>query len=189
MDNPILIDLPYSFETDRLTLRGPLPGDGSRLRDAIIESQAELKPWMPWAIDIQSEVEQEVWARERQLKFLAREDLLFILLLKGTDTIVGASGLHRIDWTVPKFEIGYWVRTSFAGQGYISEAVLGLTSLAFDTLGAQRVEIRCDVNNVRSAAVAQRIGYTLEGIFRNDARDHFGELRDTNIFARVREGG
>ena len=36
---------------------------------------------------------------------------------------LGSSGLHRIDWDVPKFEIGYWCRTSLARRGYITEAV------------------------------------------------------------------
>ncbi|HEY1408140.1 MAG TPA: GNAT family protein [Promineifilum sp.] len=187
MADPILRDFPYSFETERLTIRGPLPGDARGLRQAVIESQNELVPWMPWAVDIMTEQQYEVRVREGQIKFLAREDLWMMLLLKGSDTFVGGSGLHRIDWSVPKFEIGYWVRTKFAGQGYITEAVNGITRLAFETLNAERVEIRCDVKNVRSAAVAKRAGYVLEGTFRHDARDHYDTLRDTYVFARTRD--
>ncbi|CUS01993.2 Acetyltransferase, GNAT family [Candidatus Promineifilum breve] len=189
MDKPILFDFPYSFDTERLTLRGPLPDDAIPLREAVLESQEELKPWMPWAMNVLTEEEYRVRVREGQLKFLAREDLWMMLLLRGTDTVVGGSGLHRMDWNVPKFEIGYWVRSRFAGQGYITEAVNGLTAFAFDTLRANRVEIRCDVKNTRSAAVARRAGYTLEGTFHNDARDHFDQLRDTYIFAKIREEG
>jgi RimJ/RimL family protein N-acetyltransferase len=187
MDNPILLDFPYSFETERLLIRGPLPGDAKRLRDAVVESQPELTPWMPWAVDIMSEEQYEIRVRNGRLKFLAREDLWMMLLLKDTDTIIGGSGLHRIDWSVPKFEIGYWVRTRFAGQGYITEAVNAITAFAFDVLKARRVEIRCDVKNERSAAVARRAGYSLEGTFHHDARDHFDSLRDTYIFARIKE--
>jgi RimJ/RimL family protein N-acetyltransferase len=101
---------------------------------------------------------------------------------------VGGSGLHRIDWSVPRFEIGYWVRTPFAGQGYISEAVRGITTFAFDTLGARRVEIHCDDRNTRSATVASRTGFALEGVLRNQRRNHLsGELRNTMIFAQVRD--
>jgi ribosomal-protein-serine acetyltransferase len=111
-----------------------------------------------------------------------------MLTLKENGMMIGGSGLHRIDWSIPKFEIGYWARTSHAGQGYITEAVNGITRFAFETLGAQRVEIRCDVKNERSAAVARRAGFALEGTLRQDARDHIsGGLRDTHIFAQVRE--
>lgn len=185
MEKPILIDFPYGFETERLTIRGPLPGDGRGVREAVLESQEALKPWMPWAMEVLSEENYEIRVREGQLKFLAREDLWMMLLLKGTNTYIGGSGLHRIDWRVPKFEIGYWVRSNYAGQGYITEAVNGITDFAFNTLGARRVEIRCDVKNTRSSAVARRAGYTLEGTFHHDARDHFEQLRDTYIFARV----
>ena len=187
MDNPILLDFPYSFETERLIIRGPLPEDAEPLHEAVLESQAQLAPWMPWAVVVPTVEWYRVRVREGRLKFLAREDLWMMLTLKDSGLIIGGSGLHRIDWSVPKFEIGYWARSSHAGQGYITEAVNAITRFAFDQLRAERVEIRCDVKNVRSAAVARRAGYALEGTFRRDARDHnSGELRDTYIFARVR---
>jgi RimJ/RimL family protein N-acetyltransferase len=74
------------------------------------------------------------------------------------------------DWEVPKFEIGYWARTSQTGHGYITEAVNGVVRLAIDTLGANRLEIRCDTKNDRSAAVAKRVGFVLEGTLRCDTR-------------------
>ncbi len=120
MNNPILMDFPYSFETDRLTISGPLPGDGKELHAAVFESLDELRPWMPWAMNMLNEKQYEARVREGRLKFLSREDLWLMLLLKGTKTIIGTSGLHRINWDVPRFEIGYWVRTSYAGKGYIS---------------------------------------------------------------------
>lgn len=184
---PILLDFPYSFETERLTIRGPLPGDGPRMRAAVHESQAALEPWMPWAVKIDSEEQYEVRLREGRLRYLSREDLWMILLLKGTNTIIGSSGLHRIDWSVPRFEIGYWVRTTYEGQGYITEAVGGITRLAFETLRAQRVEIRCDARNERSAAVARRAGYKLEATLHDHERHHVtGDLRDTLVFAMLR---
>lgn len=186
MDNPILLDFPYSIETERLIVRGSLPGDGAPLHQAVVESQAELKPWMPWAVNIMSAEAYEVRVREGQLRFLKREDLWMLLTLKDGGTIIGGSGLHRIDWAVPKFEIGYWVRTAYSGQGYVTEAVRGITDFAFNTLKARRVEIRCDSKNLPSAAVARRAGYELEATLRQEARDHYtGELRDTLIFCKL----
>ncbi|MCL4264275.1 MAG: GNAT family N-acetyltransferase [Anaerolineae bacterium] len=183
---PILREFPYSFDTERLTIRGPLPGDGVRVRTAVLESQAELKEWMPWAIDIPSEEEYEVRVRQGQLRFLGREDLWMMLLLKNTDIIIGGSGLHRINWSVPRFEIGYWVRTPYGGQGYITEAVAGITEFAFQQLGANRVEIRCDAENVRSAAIPQRLGFIHEATLVNESRHHLTSvLRDTMIFAKT----
>mgnify|MGYP001044443986 CR=1 FL=1 len=186
MTAPILRDFPFQFETERLLIRGPLPGDGQPVRDAVIESQPELKQWLPWAVDIPSATEYEVIVRQGQLKFLAREDMWLLLFLKESGRFVGGSGLHRPNWAVPSFEIGYWVRTSLVGRGYITEAVNGITRFAFDTLAARRVEIQCDSRNVRSAAVARRCGYDLEGPLRQDGRHHLdNSLRDTLIFAKI----
>lgn len=184
---PILREFPYSFETERLTIRGPLPGDGVELHTAVTESQAELKPWLPWAVNLPDAEWYKARVREGQLEFLARKDLWLMLLLKGTHTIVGGSGLHRMNWDVPRFEIGYWVRTSYTRQGYITEAVAGITEFAFDQLGARRVEIRCDARNERSLAVARRLGFDHEGTLRCEDRHHLThELRDTLIFSQVR---
>ncbi len=95
--------------------------------------------------------------------------------------------MHRIDWDVPRFEIGYWVRTSLQGQGYITEAVNGISKFAFEQLKAERMEIRCDARNERSAAVARRAGYTLEAKLRRESRAPDGSLRDTLIFALLRD--
>ena len=110
-----------------------------------------------------------------------------MLLLKESDTIIGSSGLHRIDWSVPKFEIGYWLCTSHSGKGYMTEAVNGISAFAFEQLGAKRVEIRCDILNERSAAVARRTGFLHEGTLKAEARHHLtNELRDTMIFAKTK---
>jgi RimJ/RimL family protein N-acetyltransferase len=136
--NPLLIDLPEQIETERLIVRPPRFGDGPAVNAAIRESIAELRPWMPWAQTEPTIEETEANLRNAVAKFAAREDLRLQLHLKD-GTFVGSSGLHRIDWTVPKFEIGYWVSTPFAGKGYVSEAVAAFARLAFETLRAARV--------------------------------------------------
>ena len=185
--NPLLLDLPDEFESERLTLRVPRAGDGAEENAAVRESTAELLPWMPWALNIPGVEESEARCRRVWADFLARKDIGLHLYLKDTHTLVGGSGLHRMDWDVPKFEIGYWVRTRFAGQGYITEAVIAITRFAFDVLNANRVEIRMDDLNEKSWRVAERAGYRLEAVLRNDQRALSGRLRDTRIYAKIRQ--
>jgi RimJ/RimL family protein N-acetyltransferase len=183
--DPILLEVPYSFETERLLIRGPLPGDGKAIHKAVIESEEELRPWMPWAMEIMDQSSYEILVRKGQMRYLAREDFWLFIFLKESNTLIGTGGLHRIDWSVPRFEIGYWVRTSYSGHGYITEAVNGITDLAFNLLGAKRVEIHCDKLNERSAAVARRAGFEHEATLHNHRRDHLSKtLRDTLIFVK-----
>jgi RimJ/RimL family protein N-acetyltransferase len=100
--------------------------------------------------------------------------------------LVGGTGLHRVDWALRRFEIGYWRKTGYAGQGLLTEAVRAVARLAFDVLDARRVEIRMDDNNAPSWRLAERAGFTLEAILRFDAATPQGEPRSTRIYARVR---
>lgn len=187
MSDPILRDFPYSIETERLLIRGPLPGDGKMVRTTVLESQNELKQWLPWAVDIPDDEQYEINVRKGHIRFLNREDLWLMVLLKDTGVIIGGSGLHRIEWDVPKFEIGYWLGTAYTGHGYMTEAVEAISDFAFEVLGAMRVEIRVDSNNHKSIAIPKRLGFALEGTLRNEVRHHLtNECRDTLIFAKIR---
>jgi RimJ/RimL family protein N-acetyltransferase len=186
MKNPILKDFPQEFFTERLCIRMPQPGDGEVVFQAIQASRDELRKWLPFAQKDQTLEEVEVNIREAHINFLKRKDLRLLIFHRETDKFIGSSGLHEIDWEVPKFEIGYWIDSRESGNGYITEAVQGITDFAFIELGAKRIEIQCDTKNAKSRAVPERLGFTLEGIHHNDSLEVDGEkLRDTCIYAKV----
>jgi ribosomal-protein-serine acetyltransferase len=184
------LQIPERIETARLVLRTPRPGDGSALHEAVAVSLAELQPWMPWAHGESGVEASEATACRLAAQFATREDLTYFIFGRdekgGEALLLGAAGLHRIDWALPRFEIGYWRRSGFGGVGIIDEAVRAVTRLAFDTLGARRVEIRMDARNARSVRVAERADFTFEGLLRQDALDVNGAPRDTRMYARVR---
>jgi ribosomal-protein-serine acetyltransferase len=62
-----------------------------------------------------------------------------------------------------------------------------LTDYAFTELAAQRIEIRCDERNIRSAAIPQRLGFVQEGRLRNYDLAPDGTLRNMLIFSLVPE--
>ena len=183
--NPLLLEFPESFDTERLTIRAPRPGDGAELNAAIRDSHAELKPWMPWAQTLPPPEDSEANIREAVAQFIARTDLRLLLFLKGTGTMVGSSGLHRINWTVPSFEIGYWMRTPYCGRGLMTEAVGAITAFARDQLGARRVEIRMADTNLASWRVAERAGFGLEATLHHDRRLLDGSLSHTRVYAKI----
>ncbi len=180
---PILRDLPDELTGERVLIRPLRPGDGAAIFDAVEESRAEIGPWLPWVAKTLAASDSEEAVRRSMARWALREDLMVGIWDRATGRYLGGSGLHRMDWAVPSFEIGYWLRTSAWGQGYVTEAVQVLCRFAFETLGANRVEILCDAKNVRSAAVPKRLGFTQEALLRNECRDGAGNLRDTLIFA------
>src|SRR5258706_11385396 len=116
IEKPILLDFPDTFETERLIIRAPRAGDGKAVNDAVRESYEHLKPWMPWAQTIPAVEETEDFLRRSAAHWIVREDLGLLLFRKSDGLYVGGSGLHRIDWSVPAFETGYWVRKSLERQ-------------------------------------------------------------------------
>ena len=176
-------DVPAEVVTARLLLRPPRAGDGAMINAAIKESFAELNAWMPWAKELPSVADCEAWSVESARQFADREELPMLMLENASGALLGATGLHRIDWDVPSFEVGYWCRTSSVGHGFVTEAVYALARTAFETLGANRFEARMDDRNVRSYRVAERLGMQLEGVLRRDSRATDGTLRDTRVYS------
>ena len=181
--SPILRELPEELPGERVALRPYRPGDGAQVWEAIQESLPELRPWMPWAHDHIPPTETEEVIRRFAAQWVLRQHLIVGIWHRETGRFLGSTGLHVIDWEIPWFELGYWVRTSEERKGYVTEAGRLLMRFAFETLGANRLEVRCDTRNERSIAVARRLGFTLEGTRRCDSRTPAGELRDTLIFS------
>jgi ribosomal-protein-serine acetyltransferase len=178
----ILRDVPEKIVGERIVIRPFQPDDAQAIFEAIYESRDHLYPWLPFATPDYNLQEAQVFARRAQARWILREDMPVGIWRREDGRYLGGTGLHRIDWSVPHFEIGYWLRRSEEGNGYMTEAVTLLCKMCFETLGANRVEIRCDAQNARSAAVPRRLGFVQEAILRNDTRDHTGKLRDTFIF-------
>jgi RimJ/RimL family protein N-acetyltransferase len=171
VDDPLLFDVPAELVTSRLILRPPRAGDGPAINRAIVESFAELHQWVPWA---------------RTLPTIDDSERLPLMMFRATDgEYIGGSGFPRLDWTVPRFEIGYWCRTSCVGHGYVAEAVAAETRLAFESFNARRVELRIDERNARSRRVAERLGFELEARLRRDSLGPDGSVRNTLVYSLI----
>jgi len=185
MQSPILIDLPEELTSERTLVRPYRAGDGLAMFEAVDESRDHILPWMPWGPGHQSPEDSEKLVRTVRAKWELREDLGVGIFERETGRFLGGSGLHRIDWDLRSFEIGYWIRKSATGRGHVTDAVRLLSKLAFETLQANRVLIRCAAANEKSAAVAQRAGFFYEGRLRNGSKDARGVLHDTLMFSLI----
>lgn len=184
--NPLLLDFPSELRGERILLRPFRDEDSLALWTAVEGSREHLKRWMPWVNDHNSQDFSREYIRKMQAKWILREDLLMGIFGLADNRLLGASGLHRIDWSVPAMEIGYWLHPESEGQGYTTEAVRLLVDFAIDHLCAERLEIRCDSKNVRSAAVPARLGFAQEATLRCSRRNTDNSLGDSHVFALMR---
>src|SRR5262245_23035718 len=151
--------LPSELPTPRLLLRSWRKSDAPSLKVALDTNLAHLQEWLPWAMSEPSPIDVleerlDLFARQ----FEAGEQWLFAIWSRNGDALLGGAGLHpRIG--EDGLEIGYWLKATATGQGFMTEAADALTRLALQQPGIDRVQIRCDPENRPSAGVPRRLGY------------------------------
>jgi RimJ/RimL family protein N-acetyltransferase len=177
--------LPDELHGARVTLRPYVEADAPALWAAVDESRESLGEWMPWVKAYAAPADALATVRRLRARWLLREDLVVGIFDRQSGRLLGGSGLHRIDWTIRRFEIGYWLRTTAVRHGFATETVQVLTRFAFDHLAANRVEIRMDVRNTRSRVIPVRLGFTFEGCMRRAMPDPSGQPGDIDVFAVV----
>ncbi len=185
--SPLLIPVPEVLDGLRVRLRVRESDDAPALWEAIEESREELERWLMWVGSVRSLDDARENVMRNRAKWLLRERLDWGIFERGTGRLVGDIDLHRIDWSARAFEMGYWLRTSAYGQGYMREAVRIVTQLAFETLSANRVELRIDTRNEHSRRLAEALRYTLEGTLRRNRLSPAGTVADTHVFALIPE--
>jgi len=128
---------------------------------AVEESRDHLRPHMPWADESRQDL--VAFLVEAVGQWGRRGDHGYAIVDATDDTYLGGCGLHdRVGPGVR--EIGYWLRAGATGRGLATAAARALTEAALAIEDVTRVEIHCDEANVRSAAVARRLGYRLDRI-------------------------
>jgi RimJ/RimL family protein N-acetyltransferase len=176
----------YRIVTPQLVIRCYNPADAPLLADSVTESLEHLLPWMPWAASEPEELEVKV---ERLRQFRARfdlgQDFIYGIFNPQENRLIGGTGLHtRIG--AEALEIGYWINKNYINHGYATETSAALTKVAFEIHQVKRVEIHCSVENVRSAAVPRKLGYTHEATLRKRSFAH-GQLSDSMVWTLFAE--
>ena len=139
---------------------------------AVRESLPELKPWLPWATDTYGHADALDYI-SRSVKSWAEGTEFNYAIFTSVGDLIGSIGLMtRVG--PGALEIGYWMRTPWAGRGHMTAAVRVLTRVALTLDGIERVVIRHDVDNGASAAVAAKAGFAETG---RDGRDAIREWR------------
>jgi RimJ/RimL family protein N-acetyltransferase len=112
----------------------------------------------------------------------------FAIVDDSSGEFLGMAALVRLDRAAREGEIGYIVAPAARGRGVAVRALQLLTDWAFGELALERVELRIDVENEASLRVAERAGFTREGVLRSL---HFkqGARADVAVFSRLGTDG
>lgn len=158
--------------------------DAPALYEAARESVAEVYPWLPWCHAGYTSDDARTWIQSQIESFSNRREYSF-LIEEDTGRFRGGCGLNQISDAHRLANLGYWVRTSAAGQGITPQAVRLLVEWAFANTSLERLEIVVAVGNLRSQRVAEKAGALREGVLRSRLHVH-GQPHDAVMYSLIR---
>jgi RimJ/RimL family protein N-acetyltransferase len=145
-----------------VTLRPWQAGDVDALIDAI-DGDPEITAWLELIPQPYGEREARAWISAAASMWRDGTASTFAVVADGR--VVGGCGVNWIDREQGVGDVGYWARSDARGSGYVTRAVLIAARWAFDQ-GCERLQLRADTENEASLRVAERAGFTREGVQR-----------------------
>lgn len=155
----------FSHQIDADLLLRPFEEKDAPVMFGLIEAdRGHLDPWLRWSGRVKTEADTLALIRRFLEKYEAADGFHAGLWLKGE--LAGGLVCHFINRESSKTEIGYWLGARFVGQGLATRACRAVIDDLFTNEGLHRIEIQCATDNLPSRAVAERLGFRLEGIKR-----------------------
>lgn len=149
---------PAFLSSDRLALCTAEQSDVAFLQEAVSDSRI----WRAVGRNTPYNLEQE---REFFDAVFCDQSTIHLLITVGDDP-VGVVAFEGIDEEVGTAEINYWIIPSQWGNGYATEAVERLVQYGFDQLNLHKVVARVSAFNDASARVLEKLGFSREGVQR-----------------------
>jgi len=142
-----------------------------------------LRPWFPWTEFTTQEKDTEKFIDDQDK--LYRDKKAVQVVLEYETNIIGMVDYHEIDLSNEVGRIGYWLGEEFNGKGFMTSAVKEMVSMGFDDFALNRIEIQCAIENVKSRAIPERLGFVQEGILRSAEKVH-GRYLDHAVYGLLK---
>ena len=178
----------YRIETERLVVRCWALDDAPRMRALLDESAEFLRPWIPFmTYEPRTLWETTEWLRGIRGDFDRDINYRYPIFSKDEETLIGETGLYTRAGPGAR-EIGYLLGKSSAGKGYGVEAAAAMTRVGFEVSGVDRIEIICAPENIPSAVIPEKLGYTHEATLPRRYTDCDGVVRDSMLWTLYAAG-
>lgn len=154
----------FALETERLLLRTFRHED----LDGFLayRNDPEVARYQSWEIPYSREQAVAFLAEMRQIEPGAPGQWYQLAIeLKATGALIGDCAFGRLKEDARQAEIGYSLARTYQGEGYASEAIHRLLDYLFGELELHRVRAICDVNNLASIRLLERVGMRREAHF------------------------
>ena len=160
-------------------IRLPNLYDAEEIFRLVEKNRLRLREWLPW-LDSTKTVEDTRSFISESLILHAKGNSIQNVII-ADNQIVGLVDVSWINRENKSADIGYWIDIDAGGKGILTCAVAELIEIAFGAMGAHRIQIRAATGNLKSCAVATRLGMRLEGTIK-DAEWLYDHFVDHNIY-------
>jgi ribosomal-protein-serine acetyltransferase len=130
----------------------------------VLANRDYLGIWLEWGHTIQT-LEQAQAFIKRGITRYAEDGLPWVGIWLE-NRMVGGILFFPVDTRAKSTMIGYWLGGDVAGRGLMSKAVRAMLGFVFDDLELNRLELQAHVDNHKSRVLAERLGFTFEGVLR-----------------------
>jgi RimJ/RimL family protein N-acetyltransferase len=143
-----------------VTLRLP------REEDAPVIFEACQDPEIPRWTNVPSPyTEDDAWSFVRGVPRGEGPEMSLVIADADDDSLIGAIGLRQPAPGVG--DVGYWLAAPARGRGLTTRALRLLCAWGFEELALARIQLHTLPGNVASERVAERAGFTREGLLRS----------------------
>ena len=170
-----------TLRADGLTLRPWRESDADAVHTACQDPAIVRWTTLPFpyerqhASDFVGPLSANAWAHKTAANFA---------VVEADGTLVGSFGLVRMNPPQSVAEVGYWVAPAARRRGVARRAATAVTQWALHDVGFARVELLASAENAGSRRVAERIGFTQEGVLRSAAAGR-GTREDLVLYSRI----
>ncbi len=159
--------------TDRFELRPFQKRDAEPLYEAVTASLPELAKFLPWANSSYGRMDSTRFTRDSIRAF--KEQRAYDFAIRTRDDPrrhIGNVSIWFVSRGFRSGEVGYWVRTDESRTGIATEVAARMVQIGFEELNMHRIILRIAVGNQPSERVAEKLGFTREGILREELEVH-----------------
>jgi ribosomal-protein-serine acetyltransferase len=173
-----------TFLIDERTVLRPLAeADAGPLYVVIDKNRAHLRRWLPWLDGTRSR--DDIHAFRLRVAAQENEGVGMTRVIERDRALCGIIGFNHIDLLNKKAELGYWLDKQQEGQGLCYRGCQQLASHGFGEIGLNRIAIAAAVGNRRSRGVAERLGFSFEGVLR-DSEWLYDHYVDHTVYSMLR---
>ena len=177
---------PNMIVTEHLLIQPYKPEDAESFFNNLIASNDHLVDYFANMVKTNNTLElAQRYLAQKQLDWHQDTSYACGIFLKDDKKLIGHISVREIDWRVPKGELAYFIFKPYTGFNYATEALSAFKNWCFNKKLFNRLFMKIAGDNVPSIKVAERCGFTYEGLLKKDYRRREQDLVDMKIYGYI----